>query len=170
MRWCWYLLMFSWLAIQTQAVARPSWFSKLGSVVKHKAVVVSVSAAMIFGSGGVLAAPELEFEVGTQLGQMVEIENALNNEEIEQAWKRRSRLKPRQYASVFYLLINFPDSSWRVMHIEFIGNFTKANRLGKPLFIGPRPYLLDGVDKDGNDEFVFGQTVISLVGHDGRRL
>ena len=117
-RWCWYLLMFGWLAIQTQAVAQLSWLSKLGSVARHKAVVVSV--ATLLGSGVLLAVPDLEFEVGTHLGQMGEIERALNNEEIEQAWKRRASLKPRQYASVFYLLIDFP-SHWRVMHIEYVG-------------------------------------------------
>ena len=163
-RWCWYLLMFGWLAIQTQAVAQQTWFSKLGSVVRHKAVVVSVSAAIVFG-GSVLAAPELGFEAGTQLGQEGEVENSLKDEEIEQAWGGVWP-KSTQYASVFYLLIDLP-SHWRVMHIEYVGNFTKGGRIGKPLFVGTRYYVLKRRDEDGKDKFVFEDAVVSLVGHDG---
>lgn len=76
------------------------------------------------------------------------------------AWKKVRLRPPAHHKSTFYLLIDFFDDGWRVMHTGFVG----MSRDDEPLFVGPRPYLLDEDDKQ---KFVFRWSQISLVDHSG---
>ena len=46
-------------------------------------------------------------------------------------------------------------------------NFSKGGRIGKPLFVGTRYFVLKRRNEEGKDEFVFEDAIVSLVGHDG---
>ncbi len=158
-RWCWCVLVLSWLASQNQAVGK----SALRRAVTHK-VVAAVSSLALIGAAS-LAAPrlELDFRYDEKKLPSGEIVQALNEEEVAREW-RRVRINPLPHQkSVFYLLIDGFDIGWRVMHIEYIGD----TKRGEPLFVGPRAYLMGGVDRNGEPKFLWHWTQSSLVGHDG---
>ena len=163
LRLCWCMLVLGWLAMQDRGLAKSAWHGKLRSAVTQKLVVTVMAASLIGGAS--LAAPRLQLDFSydaekLQDGQEV---RALNDADIERAWKRVRNNPPPHQQSVFYLIIDGFDIGWRVMHIEYIGDSKK----GEPLFVGPRAYLLSGVDRNGEPKFVLHWAQPSLVGHDG---
>ena len=162
-RLCWCLLVLSWLAMQDQVVAKSALRGKLRNLVTHKLVVAVTSAALI--SGASLATHKLQLDFRYDAGKLQEGQevHALNDAEIELAWRRVRNNPPQYQKSVFYLILDGFDIGWRVMHIEYIGDSKK----GEPLFVGPRAYLLSGVNRNGDPKFVMHWAQPSLVGHSG---
>ena len=159
-KFSWCVLVLGWLAMQSQADAKFISWEKMLTVAKHK--VVPVAMAALFIGNASLAARKLQLEFRYDMQEVAE-ERALRDEDIELAWERTRNNPPPHHDAVFYLLLDGFDVGWRVMHIEYIGN----SKRDEPLFVGPRPYLLSGIDKNGKPKFVLNWAQPSLVGNRG---